>query len=1747
MDLTPIAELSPELSAPDSRHFKAVITLLWPYSSSTRQCAFLLADSDIRRRRNRGQVRVRFAGSSARIVAEKGIGIGDELVLGLKGARFVRDEEEVRTPGRSIDWELEYKQTLVLQVFRDGSEFAKLDIVDAAPGSPVRQPFVESPSQAPTARVGEIQQWTSPAFRKRVRLSDGPIFEAGGFDPLVEGSQDGHKRKRPRKSFGNWNVWTYSARTPSPEKDDVGSDAGYESIAESPTRPTQALPVTPISPRKPMRYSVAAKPLPDVQDIEVTSDEPEEVSISVEPSIDEQVDNSSNGKIGAPEPDANDFERDEDYYNLYAGPNEIPPWSQDYAQGGDTEPNTEEESEDGTQKNAQDVHLANLALEDGEDEHTMPDETVTMPEQDERSFDLTASSTVGDQTDQHAASKEVDLMSQLDGESIGYPRLRERSGTQEDPYMLDDAPQLVMPPPSLPTIQTQFPPVSARGLLIPIGRQPLSPVIKPLDSSTLPMPSPLPGDQDANTSSYLDRIPPKEKASQSAPIELEDEEPRSEPGYVEESSFFSSVSASNAPAFHPTHESAFTDVRFTFGIDESAFSRYAAASKTSVSVDYEGHTLPDDFQLENEYPSIQETASAGVQYPFGLDGSQKAVSSSPEPAESNAGHDNEMARKEPRDHLVQHEEITHIDDSSVRFSFGVSNTATLQEKMASSSPPPMDTTMGEEGIPAQSSRGDAAEANEIDVSSVRFSLGQGGTVSYPQLPVSSPPVPVENAKTYEHHDVQEEPEDISMRDEADLPEYEHVQLDDNNVFDSFTVQDEAPMSSGMNTEYEKMSDGHAPTVSQPMLHETTIAAPPKAPEVIVLSSDDESDISEDESEDETEEVASDEGLYEEPFFDKYNRDPGDSDNVEESGEENGFDNEVSGDESDEDYSHQVPNEANGLGPEVLVPHVEDHTQKSDEGQEDTELAQTKDPQSLDALVEAALEAVSPAPLNGTNRSNLPTDIIDLGSGSESDEEEGEPILQTSTAVQIEDQTSVVDNARTQDTPTLEEEYRAEPTTLEHDAGVKAEHHEGNDCSMDEEPSSTMVDEDDVMVDAPPSTQMEPAEHLDIKMESIEDETPLLYESQYNPEQEEGESVADDEAAEIVIAVPEAGHKIGELQLISVASTAPARNTRSKTKASLSPVKDATPVPQPRLNTRRSKLASTSRARTTLSPIDLRSRSTLSPTKDAPPESPYQLRSRSKLQSLTRSTTPPTADGKDQTAYNMISPIRDSSPESSSNYQHLELPEMSFEASQELGTSQGKFAHVSYVKDSEEGSLHSEHSLSTVPYSDDYEAMDIHPGVIFNDPIEANKHMHKSGLSKSGLTGSRKAGNLVLVQAKTQWKFSQRESVALDEDEEAPGETTPKANAREQDIVYPGFHAGETPNPSRSLVNSEREKIPDPVDQITSSPPLQHTDLPTSVNEHSIMNSHLPITPDATQQSFIQSQPTFPQSHVEQSLPMSPQLTQATIAGPDSFKHELEMKKVTILPLTELYPSPKPMKTGANGTSALIASPDRSPSLHSEDLSGSDIDIQPANISLPTIGLSTPISYYTPLKDLTFFLNRSSQHHGGSNPDILALVTKSTTLPKRAEKGPRHYNTTLHITDLSSHPSTTTVQIFRPFASALPVAETGDVILLRRFSVKSLNRKAMLISGEESSWCVWRWGKPLWGKKSGGFGEVRGREEVRGPPVECGEGEWAEVERLRGWWRDVVVRERGGEGEDVGVETGSKGKEGVSGVNGSQEG
>lgn len=175
------------------------------------------------------------------------------------------------------------------------------------------------------------------------------------------------------------------------------------------------------------------------------------------------------------------------------------------------------------------------------------------------------------------------------------------------------------------------------------------------------------------------------------------------------------------------------------------------------------------------------------------------------------------------------------------------------------------------------------------------------------------------------------------------------------------------------------------------------------------------------------------------------------------------------------------------------------------------------------------------------------------------------------------------------------------------------------------------------------------------------------------------------------------------------------------------------------------------------------------------------------------------------------------------------------------------------------------------------------------------------------------------------------------------------------------------------------------------------------------------------------------------------------------------------------------------------------------------------------GLTTTHAYFTPLSALAQKLNPPSLARGDHTIDVLAVVTNPTKAPERAQGGPRDYFTVFHVADPTLElEQTISVEVFRPFHATLPVARTGDVVLLRAFHVRSRTRQPYLLSSDASSWVVWRYmeheastsgsrispRRPSRGSVSG----AGAREEIKGPPVEYGEGERKRVRELRMWWQ-----------------------------------
>ncbi|KAL2170943.1 hypothetical protein VTG60DRAFT_4205 [Thermothelomyces hinnuleus] len=243
---TPIAQLRPDLPDYPSRVVRGVVTITWPYNSVTQKFAFLLAERDMRLRRAKGQIRIELQGPSAKAASDCGIGAGDELLFSLAGVEWSPDPAPGRIPGARVEWQIQFNQKLALQVkFGESGDTKHINVdhpVADKPDRPVQPPRPATPDPEPILprvpttgrKLSEItaDEYPSPAFVKRARLSYGALFE-GGFDIFEEdGGVKGRGRKRAR--FGrNSNTWRYSSQSPSPEPTSLVSDAMDEDTPES--------------------------------------------------------------------------------------------------------------------------------------------------------------------------------------------------------------------------------------------------------------------------------------------------------------------------------------------------------------------------------------------------------------------------------------------------------------------------------------------------------------------------------------------------------------------------------------------------------------------------------------------------------------------------------------------------------------------------------------------------------------------------------------------------------------------------------------------------------------------------------------------------------------------------------------------------------------------------------------------------------------------------------------------------------------------------------------------------------------------------------------------------------------------------------------------------------------------------------------------------------------------------------------------------------------------------------------------------------------------------------------------------------------------------------------------------------------------------------------------------------------------------------------------------------------------------
>lgn len=111
-----ISALSRDVDGHVSAHIQARISLVWPYSSSSQQYAFLLSETDARPLKSGQQIKVVLHDGAARAVQSARVGIGDTIKLSLRGAEQIEVQDYSLTPGKRYGRDLSFRNAVTLEV-----------------------------------------------------------------------------------------------------------------------------------------------------------------------------------------------------------------------------------------------------------------------------------------------------------------------------------------------------------------------------------------------------------------------------------------------------------------------------------------------------------------------------------------------------------------------------------------------------------------------------------------------------------------------------------------------------------------------------------------------------------------------------------------------------------------------------------------------------------------------------------------------------------------------------------------------------------------------------------------------------------------------------------------------------------------------------------------------------------------------------------------------------------------------------------------------------------------------------------------------------------------------------------------------------------------------------------------------------------------------------------------------------------------------------------------------------------------------------------------------------------------------------------------------------------------------------------------------------------------------------------------------------------------------------------------------
>ncbi|RPB03550.1 hypothetical protein L873DRAFT_1669908 [Choiromyces venosus 120613-1] len=213
----PLASLAPGAPDNEPEFLVAIISLLWPFSSSSSSLSVLASEEDFRLRKNRGQVRINFKGLAASAVDQTKLQIGDRVIISLEGAEFQPLEDATE---RDVPWVMVYSSRLAMKV-NTASGWSTINITPDSEASPtiaskalpttIEETRTLPPSSPPPPTESfsfspNENEWSTPGLFKRpiTWLSNEPSSSSSVPTESLFGNDDDydleHRSKRPRFS-----------------------------------------------------------------------------------------------------------------------------------------------------------------------------------------------------------------------------------------------------------------------------------------------------------------------------------------------------------------------------------------------------------------------------------------------------------------------------------------------------------------------------------------------------------------------------------------------------------------------------------------------------------------------------------------------------------------------------------------------------------------------------------------------------------------------------------------------------------------------------------------------------------------------------------------------------------------------------------------------------------------------------------------------------------------------------------------------------------------------------------------------------------------------------------------------------------------------------------------------------------------------------------------------------------------------------------------------------------------------------------------------------------------------------------------------------------------------------------------------------------------------------------------------------------------------------------------------------------